>query len=301
MVLYGGLMVRGNQQRFVEGRVSIVTPVYNGERHLAFMLDSVLKQTYPHVEMILVDDGSTDRTVQIAESYCERFADRGYGFHMIRTDHKNAAAAINCGLPYVTGEYLTWPDSDDILEPESIEKRAAFLEENPQYRCVRTLPYYFIQETGTHTKADENIGDLSKEDLFWDILECKTFVCCGCYMLRADCFFEIYRERHIPEYDLGQNFQMLLPFMYYHRCPTIHEALYGVCVRKGSHSRAKLTLEEEEQRTRDYEKLVDVIAEICHIEDRESRKRIAYWKISRRFAIASKYKKLKYKNRYAKA
>ena len=57
----------GNKWR--EGLVSIVTPVYNGEAHLAGMLSSVLAQTYPHIEMILADDGSGDATLQVAEGY----------------------------------------------------------------------------------------------------------------------------------------------------------------------------------------------------------------------------------------
>lgn len=77
---------------------------------------------------------------------------------------------------------------------------------------------------------------------------------------------------------MGQNFQMLLPYMYHHKCPTIPEPLYGVCVREGSHSRMRLMQEEEEKKYRDYERLVDEIAEICGIHDKESRRRIACWK-----------------------
>lgn len=276
---------------FIKGKVSVVTPVYNGESHLLPMLDSVLGQTYPEVEMILVDDGSTDQTVQTAESYREKFEKRGYEYHIVQAKHKCAAAAINQGLPYVTGEYLIWPDSDDILEPESVEKRVKFLEVYPEYQCVRSLSYYFSQETKERTKADEKTGDLLKEDLFWDILESKTFVCCGCYMLRTEKFFEIYPDRHIPEYehDIGQNFQMLLPFMYRHKCPTIQEHLYGVCVREGSHSRRKLTQEEEEKKFKGYEDLIDEIADICHIKDKASRKRILCWKARRARWLAVKY------------
>ena len=54
--------------------------------------------------MILVDDGSADNTVEVAESYRGRFAAKGYEYHIIRAAHKNASAAINQGLPHVTGE-----------------------------------------------------------------------------------------------------------------------------------------------------------------------------------------------------
>ncbi len=272
------------------GRVSVVTPVYNGESHLAKMLDSVLRQSYPKMEMILVDDGSEDGTVRVAEDYREKFADRGYGYRIVLSEHKNASAAINQGLPYVTGEYLIWPDSDDVLEPESVRKRVEYLCAHPEYQCVRSLSYYYVAETGERSeKADEQRGDLSKTDLFWDILESKTFVCCGCYMLRTAEFFGIYQEKRIPEYGVGQNFQMLLPFMYRHECPTIREELYGVTLRRGSHSRSALTRAQEEKKYSDYEKLVDEIAKICGIKDQQSLKRLACWKARRRYRIALKY------------
>lgn len=277
-------------EKFVKDKVSVIIPVFNGERHLGRMLDSILRQTYFWIEVILVDDGSTDHTLQVAENYREKFEKKGYDYRIVRSGHKNASAAINCGLPYVTGEFLIWPDSDDRLEEESVKKRVKFLKENPRYQCVRSLAYYFEEKSERRMLAEEKTGDISKENLFWDILESKTYVCCGCYMLRAEKFFEIYPERRIPEYDVGQNFQMLLPFMYYHLCPTIAEKLYGVCVREGSHSRRVLTEEEEKKKYREYERLVDEISLICRIEDEKSKDRITYWKIRRRYIIALKYR-----------
>ena len=160
-----------------------------------------------------------------------------------------------------------------MLEPESIKKRVEFLQAHPEYQCVRSLSYYFDEETGQRSeKADEQRGDLSKEELFWDILESRTFVCCGCYMLRTESFFAVYPDRRIPEYDVGQNFQMLLPFMYRHKCPTLQEELYGVAIRNGSHSRTALTQAQEEKKYRD---------------------RIACWKAARRYRISLKYRRRK--------
>ena len=131
-----------------------------------------------------------------------------------------------------------------------METRVRFLQENPGYHCVRSLSYYFQQETGTLLPADEKTGDISKEDLFWDILEGRTYVCCGCYMLRTESFFKIYPRRRIPEYDVGQNFQMLLPYLYRHPCPTIPQKLYLVHVRGDSHSRRAMTEAEEALRVK---------------------------------------------------
>ena len=126
----------------VKGRVSVVTPVYNGERRLHRLLESVLAQSWDDVEMILADDGSQDGTLEAAESFRERFRARGFSFRVVSAEHRNASAAINRALPLVTGEFLIWPDSDDALHPDSIRRRADFLEANPQYQCVRSLPSY---------------------------------------------------------------------------------------------------------------------------------------------------------------
>ncbi len=176
-----------------------------------------------------------------------------------------------------------------MLEPESVEKRVQFLRENPEYQCVRSLAYYFDCETGAPRPYDEKQGDLSKELLFWDVLEFRTFVCCGCYMLRSEPFFAIYPERRIPEYSTGQNFQMLLPFLYRHKCPTLREELYGVAVRPGSHSRTPLTQSQEEKKYTDYEHLVDEIAVLCAMDSPEELNRIARWKADRRYHISLKY------------
>lgn len=277
-------------KNFAKGRVSVVTPVYNGESFLPGFLESVRTQTYRNLELILVDDGSSDQTVTVAGYWKERLEKEGISMRIVEAPHRNASSAMGYGLPLVTGEYLCWPDSDDVLKETSIEERVAFLEEHPEYHCVRSLSWYFDPESGERTMADEKRGNLKKEDLFWDILEGRTFVCCGCYMLRSRDFFEIYPDGRIPVYPVGQNFQMLLPFMYRHKCPTLEKELYGVAVRSGSHSRQILTREQTEKKYREYELLVDEIADICQIEDQESRKRIERWKLRRQMQLAYQYK-----------
>ena len=160
------------------GLVSCITPVYNGEKYLGAMLDSLLAQTYPAMEVILVDDGSTDGTLAVAGRFREPFAQRGCRYQVVRGPHKNASAAINLGLGLVRGEFLIWPDSDDILQPDSIEKRVNVLKSHPDCPCVRSLMYYFDQN-GPVEGQGEAIGDLEKEDLFFDVLEGRTFVSCG--------------------------------------------------------------------------------------------------------------------------
>lgn len=275
----------------VRDRVSMVTPVYNGERFVRRLLRSVLAQTWDHMEVILVDDGSSDRTVEAALAFQEAFRARGFSFRVVRAEHRNASAAINQGLPLVTGEFLIWPDSDDALEPDSVRKRVAFLRENPQYQCVRSLSRYRYED-GTPAPRQEKMGCPEDDKLFFPILMSQSFVCCGCYMLRCEPFFSFYPQRRIPEYDVGQNFQMLLPFMYRYPCPTIREELYTVYVRADSHSHRRLTQREDEKKYADYESLVGELVSICGMSDPEDLRQVERWKWKRRRVLYLRYKQL---------
>ena len=271
-----------------KGLVSIVTPVYNGEAHVGRFLDSVLAQDYPDVEMILSDDGSTDGTAGTAASYASAFEERGYGFRIVRNAHRNASAAVGAGLAYVNGEFLIWPDSDDELLPGSIGVRVRFLREHPEFQCVRSVMEY-VSDGGGPAPAEERLGDLTKTDLFLDVLEGATFVCCGCYMLRTEPFFRIYPDRRIPVYDVGQNFQMLLPMLHRYPCPTVREVLYRVHVRPDSHSRHALSESGEREKFRQFECLVDEIAGMCGVRDPQVLSRISKWKSRRRIYLRMKY------------
>lgn len=95
--------------------VSIITPCFNGEAYLDRYFSSVLQQTYQPLELIFINDGSTDRTAEIAENYRPRLEAKGIRFIYQAQENAGQAAALNRGLKLFTGEYLTWPDSDDEM------------------------------------------------------------------------------------------------------------------------------------------------------------------------------------------
>lgn len=99
-------------------KVSIIVPVYNVARYLLECLDSVIAQTYANLEIILVDDGSTDDSGSICDAYAQRDA------RLVVIHQKNAGAANakNTGLDRATGEYITFIDSDDYVEPDWIKE-----------------------------------------------------------------------------------------------------------------------------------------------------------------------------------
>ena len=115
--------------------VSVIMPVYNGEKYVAEAIESVLGQTFSDFELIIVDDGSQDRTAAIIRSYAAR-DDRICCVMLER--NIGEAGARNRGLEQATGEYVTSSDSDDVSLPERLEKQVDFLRANPAIGAVGT-------------------------------------------------------------------------------------------------------------------------------------------------------------------
>jgi glycosyltransferase involved in cell wall biosynthesis len=113
--------------------VSIVIPCYNGERHLAETLESALASTGETVEVIVVDDGSTDGSRGIAARYASR------GVRLIEGGHRGAGAARNAGIRVARGEFLQFLDADDLLSPDKIASQVAILRAAP--RSVATCAW----------------------------------------------------------------------------------------------------------------------------------------------------------------
>jgi glycosyltransferase involved in cell wall biosynthesis len=101
--------------------VSVVIPVYNGDAYIAAALESALQQTYPHLDVIVVDDGSTDATCQVVES--RRGGDARV--RLVRQQNAGVAAARNRGIAEARGELVAPLDADDLWEPTKIERQVA--------------------------------------------------------------------------------------------------------------------------------------------------------------------------------
>ncbi|HEX8429496.1 glycosyltransferase family 2 protein [Hymenobacter sp.] len=112
--------------------VSIIIPCYNYGWLLAETLESVLAQSYPHWECLLIDDGSTDNSRTVAEEYQSRDARFQYHYQV----NKGMSAARNYGIARAQGKYIQFLDADDLLAPQKLEIHAAFLEAHPNVDLV---------------------------------------------------------------------------------------------------------------------------------------------------------------------
>lgn len=100
-----------------EQKISVIIPVYKVEPYLGKCLDSVVRQTYQNLEIILVDDGSPDHCGDI----CDEYATRDWRIQVIHQKNRGVSAARNAGLAVATGEWIGWVDSDDWIEADMYE------------------------------------------------------------------------------------------------------------------------------------------------------------------------------------
>lgn len=108
--------------------VSVIIPVYNAANYLRESIESVLCQTYSDLEIIIVNDGSTDNSLEIAESY-----QNDSRVKIISSKNKGAATARNIGIRNSNGAYFQFLDADDILPSNKIEEQMKVLDENSKY------------------------------------------------------------------------------------------------------------------------------------------------------------------------
>lgn len=115
-------------------KISVVIPIYNVERYLDRCLMSILNQTYSELEIILVNDGSTDNSLAIAQ----RYARQDERFVLVSQSNAGLSAARNTGLEIATGEYVAFIDSDDWIEPIMFEELSLFFQlEEYDFVCFR--------------------------------------------------------------------------------------------------------------------------------------------------------------------
>lgn len=135
--------------------VSIITPVYNAESFLEKAIDSVLKQSYPNFELLLCEDGSTDRSLEICRSFVEKDS-RILLYRHPEGKNRGVSAARNLGIENARGRFLALLDADDSLTPESIGTRLQCFEQHPQVGVVFS-PAFTINEKGEPTRFNDGL------------------------------------------------------------------------------------------------------------------------------------------------
>jgi len=149
--------------------VSIIMPAYNAQKFIAESIDSVLKQSYENWELIIADNNSKDKTVEIIKSYA---SDDSRVKYVKAFDKQGAAYARNLAIEVARGDYIAFLDSDDLWFEDKLEKHIAFMQENDL-----VLSYTSYQAFGERDHVVRNAEKASyKEILKHNVIGCSTAV-----------------------------------------------------------------------------------------------------------------------------
>ena len=107
----------------MDALVSVIVPVYNAEKYLKYCIESITKQSYFNLEIILIDDGSMDRSPQL----CDEFASMDYRINVIHQENSGVSKARNVGLDVSKGEFIVFVDADDWLDDNYIEQLVDYI------------------------------------------------------------------------------------------------------------------------------------------------------------------------------
>jgi glycosyltransferase involved in cell wall biosynthesis len=120
----GGLKTAGAESSISSfPKVSVLIPLYNAEPYIAQTIESVLAQTYPNIEMVIVDDGSSDGSYAMAQSYANRYRN----ILLVKQKNRGPGATRNCAFNLSTGDYIQYLDADDLLAPDKIALQMVLL------------------------------------------------------------------------------------------------------------------------------------------------------------------------------
>lgn len=270
--------------------VSIIICCYNATSFIDRCFNSLLSQTYKHLEIILVDDGSTDRSYEIASSYKQHFEVQGMRLVLLKQNNQGAGYAAAHGLLHATGNYIVCFDIDDYLYPESISKMRNFLVENPEFSVVRTNGYKTKEFNNLNT-AQLFITEESEKkstNIFRNLMLGTTNNWAGSYMIRASVLWTRYPTHKILASRYGQNLQILAVATYKNKTGFIDEPLMQYINNPYSFTNKHQAFEDSIKLYNEFEKIRFDILNYLQINDNSLKLKIKelYYRIKMNICIS---------------
>lgn len=177
--------------------MSVVVPAYNQEAYIAECLDSILGQTFRDFEVIVVDDGSTDRTPEILSRY-------GETIRVIRQDNRGGAAALNAGIRSAAGEWIGWLSADDVWEPSKLERQVEAIRRASDVRLVYS-DYIYIDAHGNYLSREHFPCPPTRTKVMLKLIR-RCFINGSSTLIHRDVFARVgvydERDRLTPDWDL---------------------------------------------------------------------------------------------------
>ncbi|MGQ9562054.1 MAG: glycosyltransferase [Thermogutta sp.] len=193
--------------------VSTIIPVFNGARYLAQTIESVLAQTYPHIEIVAIDDGSTDDSPEILSRYRDRIC-------LIQQTNQGVAAARNRGILAARGEYIAFLDQDDWWYPQKIERQvSALVTFEAGLAHTQTLYFDDVSQTfcpplDSEARPEEYVGWCFEKLLFGNAICNSSVVVRRELFARAGLCDLVIEGNTVQDYDLWLRLAKITPFTF---------------------------------------------------------------------------------------
>lgn len=186
-------------------KISVVVPVYNAEKDIDRLVDTLLSQTYPNLEIILVDDGSKDQSGVFCDAYAQKYGNV-FTFHQ---ENAGSSAARNTGLRHATGDYIAFCDSDDYVEIDMYERLHSAAKAHPSGVIFQILTCYESTSGEILKEAESSSGDVvfhPAKDVFHQLMLHKGDASFCTKLIRAN----FMKNFAFPEGKLNEDFELLL-------------------------------------------------------------------------------------------
>lgn len=204
------------EQKLNKELVSVIICVYNGEKYIESSIKSALAQTYQNIEIIVIDDGSTDRTGEIVKNYCP---DVKY----IYQENKGVSEARNTGLRHCSGNYIAWLDADDLYLPDKIKEQVDFLQQNKDIDCVYNDAFLIDAHDNLVKVLRSDYGNLAPNDFLAQLLFRQTIPCPPSTLYRRKCFENL---RFIPGMRYAEDYWSSIQLAQRFKCGYLPKILY---------------------------------------------------------------------------
>lgn len=179
-------------------KVSVIVPVYRGEQYLDECLETLVAQTHSEIEIVIVDDGSPDRSGRIAVEWSRR----DKRIELVAIEHAGAAAARNAGLAVATGDYITFVDADDVVHPKYVEWLLDAATRTHADLVTSSLSHYPDGTAPAYSRPAQVEG-MAPADMLERIVSTGVgFASCG-KLVHSDVFRKVRYREGLPFEDLG--------------------------------------------------------------------------------------------------
>jgi hypothetical protein len=193
--------------------VSVIIPTYNHAEYLPDTIDSLLKQSLKEIEILVINDGSTDETIPVLQNY-------GSAIKLINQENQGKSAARNTGIQHCSADYVAFMDSDDVSMPQQIELQSGFLDSHPEIGIVGSDLYYMDRNKRIIAYERMPVLDLP---IRWRGL---TNIPCYNIMIRKS-ILDQFNIRYPVDIPYAEDYSFLIDLLQHTRAHSIPNALLG--------------------------------------------------------------------------